>query len=148
MKFVTRANVGIDRMGCAWLVRRFVDPHAEFLFVVEGTKPLPEGAEPFDMPGVRLSHHGGHCSFVAMQKHFKLRDPVLQRIGRIIDEADTVQDETLEPAAVGLDLICRGIRLTSPDDHIALERGVMVYDALYAQLAAEASGGAQEGKRT
>jgi hypothetical protein len=147
MKFVTRADVGIDRIGCAWLVRRFVDPHAEFLFVPEGTKSLPGGAEPFDMPGARLSHHGGHCSFVAVLKHFHLKDPVLHRIGRIIDEADTVQDETLEPVAVGLDLICRGIRLTSPDDHVALERGSMVYDALYAQLAAEAPSGGQVGIR-
>ncbi|HXE53980.1 MAG TPA: chromate resistance protein ChrB domain-containing protein [Tepidisphaeraceae bacterium] len=141
MKFVTRANVGIDRMGCAWLVRRFVDRDAEFLFVSEGAKSLPQGAEPFDMPGVRLSHHGGHCSFVAMLKHFQLNDPVLRRIGRIIDEADTVQDQTLEPAATGLDLICRGIRLTSPDDRVALDRGATVYDALYAQLAAEPAEG-------
>lgn len=139
MKFVTRENVGIDRMGCAWLVRRFVDPDAQFFFVPEGAKALPEGAEPFDMPGARLSHHGGHCSFVTMLGHFKLSDPVLDRIGRIIDEADTVQDQSLEPAAAGLDLICRGIRLTSPDDHAALERGAMVYDALYAQLASEMS---------
>ena len=134
MKFVTRENVGIDRIGCAWLVRRFVDPNAEFLFVPEGAKKLPEGAEPFDLPGVRLSHHGGHCSFVAMLRHFKLKDPVLERIGRIIDEADTVQDQSLEPAAAGLDLICRGVRLTSPDDHAAIERGAVVYDALFAAL--------------
>lgn len=137
MKFVTRESVGIDRMGCAWLVRRFVDPDAQFFFVSEGAKASPDGAEPFDMPGVRLSHHGGHCSFVSMLRHFKLSDPVLDRIGRIIDEADTVQEQSLEPAAAGLDLICRGIRLNSLDDHAALERGAMVYDALYAQLASE-----------
>ena len=139
MRFVTRANVGIDRIGCAWLVRRFVDPKAEFGFVPEGSKDLPDGAEPFDIPGATLSHHGGHCSFVAVLRHFKLKDPVLKRIGRIIDEADTVQDQSLEPAAAGLDLICRGIRLTSSDDQAALQRGAIVYDALYAQLAAEAA---------
>ena len=142
MTFVTRVNVGIDRIGCAWLIRRFVDPHAEFLFVPEGTRPLPEGAEPFDMPGARLSHHGGHCSFVAVMRHFKLKDPALDRIARIIDEADTVQEAALEPAAPGLDLICRGIRLICTDDHEALERGGMVYDALYAQLSSEALGDA------
>lgn len=139
MKFVTRENVGIDRIGCAWLIRRFIDPKAEFFFVPDGTKALPEGAEPFDMPGARLSHHGGHCSFVSMLRHFKLIDPVLERIGRIIDEADTVQDQSLEPAAPGLDLICRGIRLTSPDDDTALRRGATVYDALYAALRDELS---------
>ena len=134
MKFVTLENVGIDRIGCAWLVRRFVDPDAQFFFVPEGAKALPDGAEPFDMPGVRLSHHGGHCSFVSMLRHFHLTDAVLQRIGRIIDEADTVQEQSLESAAAGLDLICRGIRLISPDDRSALERGAMVYDSLYAAL--------------
>ena len=142
MTFVTRANVGIDRIGCAWLIRRFVDPHAEFLFVPEGTRPLPDGAEPFDIAGARLSHHGGHCSFVAVMRHFKLKDPVLDRIARIIDEADTVQEAALEPAAPGLDLICRGIRLICEDDHVALERGRVVYDALYAQLSSEAPGDA------
>jgi hypothetical protein len=140
VKFVTRENVGIDRIGCAWLIRRVVDAKATFSFIPEGSKNFPDGAEPFDIPGARLSHHGGHCSFVAVLRHFKLKDPVLKRIGRIIDEADTVQDESLEPAAAGLDLICRGIRFTSPDDQAALERGAMVYDALYAQLAAEAAG--------
>ena len=139
MKFVTRANVGIDRIGCAWLIRRFVDPGAEFLFVAAGMRELPSGAEAFDIPSARLSHHGGHCSFVAVLRHFKLKDPVLERIGRIIDEADTVQDASLEPAAEGLDLICRGIRRISKSDLEALDRGGVVYDALYAQLSAEAT---------
>ena len=141
MTFVTRANVGIDRIGCAWLIRRFVDPRAEFVFVPEGMRQLPDGAEPFDIPGARLSHHGGHCSFVAVIRHFKLKDPVLDRIARIIDEADTVQEASLEPAAAGLDLICRGIRLICQNDQEALDRGAVVYDALYAQLSAEAVGG-------
>ena len=68
-----------------------------------------------------------------------MKDPILQRIARVVDEADTVQDVTLEPAAPGLDLICRGIRLTSPDDQVALERGAMIYDALYAQFASEST---------
>ena len=137
MTFVTWENVGIDRMACAWLVRRFVDPGARFLFVPEGSGDLPAGAEPFDVPGARLSHHGGHCSFHAMLREYKLHDPVLRRIGRIVDEADTVQEVSLEPAAAGLDLICRGVRLNSPDDAAVLERGALVYDALYAALAAE-----------
>ena len=110
------------------------------MFVPAGTSPLPAGAEPFDIPGVRLSHHQGHCSFHAFLREYKLDDPILARIARIIDEADTVQQALVEPAAAGLDLICEGIRLTSPDDLTALDRGAMIYEALYAKLAAEMVG--------
>lgn len=137
MKWVTWENVGVDRMACAWLIRKQIDPKAKFLFVPVGSQPLPAGAVPFDIPGVRLSHHQGHCSFHALLREYKLHDLVLARIARIIDEADTVQEVHVEPAAPGLDLICEGIRLTSPDDAVALERGALVYDALYARLAAE-----------
>jgi hypothetical protein len=139
MRWVTWQNVGVDRIGCVWLIRRHVDPKAEFLFVPEGTtgSSLPKGAEPFDIPGARLSHHGGHCSFHAVMREYKLADPVLKRIARIIDEADTVQEALVEPAAQGLDLICTGVRLASPDDPSAIDRGGLVYDALYAALAAE-----------
>ena len=137
MKWVTWEQVGVDRMACAWLLKKYIDPQAEFLFVPAGQKPLPEGAEPFDIPGVRLSHHRGHCSFHTMLREFDLTNPVLQRIARVVDEADTVQDVTLEPAAPGLDLICRGIRLSSPDDSVALERGALIYDALYAKFELE-----------
>lgn len=137
MKWLTWENVGIDRMGCAWLIRRFIDPKASFQFIPSSQANLPKGPEPFDIPGVRLSHHGGHCSFHTMLREYKLTDPMLQRIAQIIDEADTVQEATLEPAAAGLDMICRGIRLTSPNDQVALERGAMIYEALYAQLQKE-----------
>ena len=142
MKWVTWENVGIDRMGCAWLIRTRIDPSAEFAFVREGSKELPNGAEPFDVPGVKFSHHGGHCSFHAFVKEQSLDDPILHRIAQIIDDADTFQDGTMESAAAGLDLICRGIRLISPDDRVALERGGLIYDALYAQLQQDEGGGA------
>src|SRR6266508_3829091 len=109
MNWVTWEIVGVDRMACAWLIRRFIDPEATFMFVPAGQTPLPDGAEPFDIPGVRLSHHRGHCTFHTMVRTFEL-------------------------AAPGLDLICRGLQLTSPDDQVALERGALIYDALYAQL--------------
>ena len=134
MKWVTWQGVRVDRIGCAWLIRRFVDPAAELVFIPVGQMPLPEGAEPFDIPGVELSHHGGHASFHAVLRRYGLADPVLERIARIVDEADTVQEAALEPAAAGLDLICRGIRRVSRDDHDAVERGALVYDALYAEL--------------
>ena len=134
MKWVTWEHVGVDRMACAWLIRRFIDPDAAFVFVPVGYTPLPPDAEPFDIPGVRLSHHRGHCTFHTMLRVYKLTDLVLQRIARMVDEADVVQEVALEPAAPGLDLICRGLRLTSPDDYVALERGALIYEALYAQL--------------
>lgn len=136
MKWVTWENVGVDRIGCAWLIRKFVDPKAQFLFIPRGTA-IPAKAEPFDIPAVKLSHHAGHCSFYAVLKEYKLDDPVLSRIARIVDEADTVQEVKVEPAAAGLDLICEGIRLISPDDQTALDRGGEIYDALYARLASE-----------
>jgi hypothetical protein len=141
MKWVTWENVGVDRMACAWLIRKHIDAKATFVFVSKGTSELPKGAEPFDIPGVRLSHRRGHCSFHTMLDEYKLADKLLRRMARIIDEADTVQEVAVEPAAVGLDLICEGLRLTSPDDATALERGGLVYDALYARLAAEAKQG-------
>jgi hypothetical protein len=136
MKWVTWENVGVDRMACAWVIRNHIDPDAEFLFVPYGSQELPKGAEPFDIPGTQLSHHQGHCSFHTFLKHYKLIDPILQRIARIVDEADTVQEVLVEPIAAGLDAICEGIRAASPDDRTALARGALVYDALYAKLSA------------
>lgn len=136
MKWVTWENVGIDRIGCAWLILREIDPKAQFVFVPRSA-PLPADAEPFDVPDVRFSHHGGHCSFHALVEHHKLADPILRRIARIIDEADTVQAVSVEPAATGLDLICEGLRLISPNDQTAIDRGRLIYDALYARLAQE-----------
>lgn len=139
MKWVTWENVGVDRMACAWLIRRSIDPQAEFVFIARDAA-LPEGAEPFDIPGARLSHHGGHCSFYALLREYKLADAVLAKIARIVDEADTVQEVNVEPAAPGLDLICSGLRRTSPSDVVALQRGALVYDAVYAALASEMAG--------
>ena len=136
MEWVTWEEVGIDRIGSAWLIRRYVDPTAEFSFVPRGAA-LPTGAEPFDIPGARLSHRHGHSTFHTMLDEYDLRDPILQRIARMVDEADTVQEVAIEPAAPGLDLICRGLRRTSPDDQNALKRGDLVYEALYAQLTTE-----------
>ncbi len=133
MQWVTWKNVGVDRIGCAWLIRRIIDTEAEFLFIERGSQ-WSSNAEPFDIPDVRFGHHDGHCSFHALLKHSKSNDPVLHRIARIIDEADTVQAVQVEPAAIGLDLICEGIRLISSSDSEAIERGCIVYDALYERL--------------
>src|SRR5215213_436927 len=137
MTWVTWENVGVDRMACAWLIRRYIDPTAEFFFVPVGEPSLPAGAEPFDLPGVRLTHRRGHATFHTMLREYQLKDPILHRIARIVDEADVVQEVTVEPVAPGLDFICRGIRLTCADDQHTFDRGALIYDALYAQLAAE-----------
>lgn len=133
MTWVTWEHVGIDRIGCAWLIRREIDPKAKFTFIPRGAS-LPPNTEPFDIPGVRFSHHGGHCSFYTLVREHNLTDPILERIARIIDEADTVQAVNIEPVAAGLDTICEGLRLISADDHEAINRGASVYDALYARL--------------
>ena len=137
MKWVTWMGVGIDRMACAWLIRRSIDPDAEFVFIPEGSAALPPDATPFDIPGARFSHHQGRCSLRALLAAYELSDPVLARIARIVDEADTVQEVELEPATAGVDLVCRGLRRISPDDHAAVELGLTLYDALYAQLESE-----------
>jgi hypothetical protein len=134
MRWVTWKHIGVDRMACIWLIRRWIDPAAEFSFIPVGEKPLPEDGEPFDIPGARYSHHAGHCTFHGLLDQQNLQDPILQRIAQMVDEADEVQDVTLEPAALGLDLICRGLSRISRDDFEALERGSLIYDALYAQL--------------
>ncbi len=137
MKWVTWENIGVDRMGCAWLIQRFIDPQAEFLFIPSGQTPLPEGYEPFDIPGVRLTHRRNHCTFQTMLHEYKLDDPILKRIASMIDEADVTQEVMVEPVAAGLDFICQGLRLISSDDHDAVERGKLIYEALYARLSTE-----------
>jgi len=134
MKWVTWKNIGGDRMACIWLIRRWIDPQAEFLFIPAGEKSSPGNGEPFDIPGERYSHHAGHCTFHALLYAYRINDAVLKRIAQIVDEADEVQEVTVEPAALGLDLICRGLRAISKDDFEAMERGSLIYDALYAQL--------------
>lgn len=134
MKWVTWKNIGVDRMACIWLIRRSIDPKAEFRFIPIGEKSSLEEGEPFDIPGERYSHHGGHCTFYALLKENKISDPILTRIAQIVDEADEVQEVTIEPAALGLDLICRGLSHISKDDFEAMEHGSLIYDALYAQL--------------
>ena len=134
MKWVTWENIGVDRMACAWLIRRWIDPEAEFSFIHMGEKSLPEDGEPFDIPGARYSHHAGHCTFYIFLKEHNLDDPVLARIAQIVDQADEIQEVRVEPAALGLDLICRGVRRISKDDFEALEHGRLLYEALYAEL--------------
>ena len=136
MKWVTWENIGVDRIGCIWLIRRWIDPNAEFLFVPAEGVSLPKGAKPFDIPDTRYSHHGNHCTFHTLLKEYNVQDPILSQIASIIDEADLVQEINVEPIAPGLDAVCRGIRRISADDYEALERGTVLYEALYTELPA------------
>jgi hypothetical protein len=140
MKWVTWEHVGVDRMASAWLIRRWIDREAEFIFIPMRQAPLPDHSEPFDIPGAHFSHHGGHCTFYALLKESKINDLILTRIAQMIDEVDEIQEVTVEPAAFGLDLICRGLRRISKDDYEALERGSLIYEALYAELSVNENG--------
>jgi hypothetical protein len=137
VKWVTWQNVRVDRMACAWLIKRFIDPDAEFDFLPEGDTEIPRSAAGFDIPGSQYAHRRGRASFHALLAEHGLEDPVLHRIARIVDEADVVQDEALEAAAPGLDLICRGISMTSPSDATSIARGALIYEGLYAVLSEE-----------
>lgn len=129
MIWATRAGIHVDRAACAWLVRRFIDPEARFVFVDDPAE-VPAGATPFDMRGVELSHHAGDCSFETMLRHFDLDDPVLWDIARIVHEADLADERFEAPEAPGLDVICRGLSMVHSDDQV-LAVGDAIFDGLY-----------------
>jgi hypothetical protein len=133
MKYITRERPKIDRIACPWLLKRFVDPDAEFLYVPPD-RVLAEaarlGAIPYDVPGVELTHVGELCSFDAVLKKYGLRDPALDRLADIVRAADT---DTLSRSAQapGLLAISLGLSANIPDDHAMLAVGMTLYDALY-----------------
>jgi hypothetical protein len=129
VRWATRAGVHVDRAACAWLLRRFVDPEAEFVFVDDASE-VPAGATAFDMRGVELSHHGGDCSFETMLRHFGIDDPVLWDVARIVHEADLDDDRYDAPEAVGLDVVCRGLSMVRDDAAVLAATGA-IFDGLY-----------------
>lgn len=129
MRWATRAGVHIDRAACAWLIRRFVDPDAEFVFVSDPAE-VPADATPFDMRGVDLGHHGQDCSFETFLLRYELADPVLVRIGQIVHEADLEDGRYDAPEAPGLDVILRGLSMTGDDEHTLTVSGPL-FDGLY-----------------
>jgi len=136
MKWITRSRVKVDRVACPWLIRKFVDKHAEFIFVAADqvmTEAERLQATPFDIPGVELGHHGKECSFEAILKKYNLMDdPALVLLGKIVNGADT--DNTLwnQPEGPGLNAIAEGFRhLGFEDDHEVNAVESIVYDALY-----------------
>jgi len=135
MKWITRSHVHVDRVACPWLITRFIDSDADFLFVPQSQVDRvaeESGAIPFDAPGVELGHHDGKCSFETIIEHFNLKDRALLRLAKIIHSADVRGDRDLDPIASGLEAIAVGYSLRFPDDFENLERQFEVYDALYA----------------
>jgi hypothetical protein len=133
MKWVTREYVHVDRTACPWLIKRFIDPKAEFLFVpVEKIEDIvkKEKAIPYDAPGVELGHHGDKCSFDAIVEKYKIEDPAVLAVANIVRAADTDKAEAA-PEAAGLDAVMTGISIVAKDDHEAIEKARQVYDAFY-----------------
>lgn len=137
MKYVTRARAKVDRIACPWLIKRFIDAEAEFLFV-EPDRVLEtasrEGAIPFDVPGVELGHHGERCSFDAIIDHYGVKDPALLELAKIVRGADT-SNRSLTAESAGLYAVAAGFHALSParyaDDHALLDVEFPIYDALY-----------------
>lgn len=143
MKWVTRARPKTDRIACPWLIRRFIDPGAEILYVPAGevlATAEKEGARSFDAPDAEFTHRDGKCSFEVLIEDFHLQDPALERLARVVHAADIAADRDSDPLGPGLEAIGIGGLAAEADDQRLLERGCFVYDALYAwcqqQLAA------------
>jgi len=129
MKWATRTGCHVDRAACAWLIRRFVDPAAVFVFVGDPDE-VPADATAFDMPGAELSHHGGDCSFETVLARFELDDPVLWDIAKIVHEADLEDERFDAPEARGLDVLCRGLSMILEDETM-LSAARPLFDGLY-----------------
>lgn len=129
MRWATREGIHIDRSASAWLIRRFIDPEAEFAFVA-GPDDLPADTIPFDMRGVEFGHHGNDCTFETLLRRHDLADPVLWRIAEIVHEADIDDSRFDAPEAPGLDTVLRGLSMVA-DDHRVLEITGPLFDGLF-----------------
>jgi hypothetical protein len=135
MKWITRSHIHVDRVACPWLIARFIDNQAEFLFVPKSQvdrRARETGAIPFDVPGAELGHQEGRCSFESFLLQYDLKDPALLRLAGIVHAADVAADLDLDPIARGLEAIATGFSLRYPDDEENLAVQFEVYDALYA----------------
>ena len=145
MKWITRSHVHVDRVACPWLITRFIDSDAEFLFAPK-SKVLEiaqkNGAIAFDTPGAELHHQGNLCTFDVIIKQYDLTDEALLRLAKIVNAADTNRMED-DPVAAGLEAIAVGYSIRFPDDLANLEMQFEVYDALYAWCRLEVAGKGQ-----
>ena len=132
MRWVTREYVHVDRTACPWLLKRFIDPEAEFIFAPAERIPdivKKRKAIPYDLPDIELGHHGDRCSFDAFIEKYKINDPAVLELAKIVRAADT--DKPDAPEAAGLDALMTGISMDAKDDHEAIEKARTIYDAFY-----------------
>ncbi len=144
MKWITREKVKVDRVACPWLIRKFIDPEAEFLFVPGGevaAQAAAQGATPYDIDGCELGHHGEDVSFDSILKKYRLTDPALQLLAGIVRAADSHPAQP-HPAGEGLRWVAFGFSALGLSDHDILAREFIVYDALYAECQRRIGGGA------
>ena len=135
MRWITRSHVHVDRVACPWLITRFIDSAAEFLFVSKSQiskVAIETGAIPFDAPGVELGHYQSRCSFESIMEKYELNDPALLRMAKIIHAADVSSDINTDPISAGLEAIATGFSILYPNDKENLAAQFEVYDALYA----------------
>jgi hypothetical protein len=146
MRWITRKNANVDRVACPWLIRRFVDRDAEFLYVPADevmTAAEREGAIPYDVPDVELGHVDGRCSFESIMVKYGIDDPALERLAKIVHGADVAADIDIVPEARGLKAIAYGFAMVhGDDDHEKIRLETPVYDALYAWCQRAAADGA------
>lgn len=143
MKWVTREGAKTDRVACPWLIKKFLDPQAQFLFVPKDqvlAVAHREGGKSFDCPGADYTHRDGRCSFEALVETHQLADPALHLLARIVHGADVAADVGIAPEAAGLQAIAHGFAAIVMDDHRKLDLEFPVYDALYAWCQAKAAG--------
>ena len=133
MLWATRQGCHVDRTGCIWLIKRFIDPEATFSFF-QDVGEAPEEAELFDVAGARFSHHGEDCSFETFLKEYSLKDPALAEIAEIVHDADLMDEKYGRPESEGLDAVIRGMQLDLPDDKKLIHYTDVIFDGLYAYL--------------
>jgi hypothetical protein len=135
MKWVTRKGAKVDRIACPWLIKNFIDKNAEFLFVPPDevlATAAKEKAHSFDAPGAEFTHTKDECSFEVLVRHFKVTDPAVRALAKIVHGADVPADISITPESAGLNAIAGGFHLIVKDDFDNMARAFPVYDALYA----------------
>jgi hypothetical protein len=133
VRWATRRGCHVDRTACVWLIKRYLDPEAEFYFFADPT----EAPELFDVAGERLSHHGDDCSFETFLKEYELTDPILTGIAEIVHDADLMDEKYGRVESEGLDAIIRGMQLALPDDEALIRHSDATFDGLRAYLGRE-----------
>ncbi len=143
MKWITREGAKTDRVACPWLIKKFIDPQAEFLFVPRDQVvdvAQRGGGKSFDCPGADYTHRDGKCSFEVLIEAYHLQDPALKELAHIVHGADIAADVGIVPEAAGLQAVAHGFAAICADDHRKLELEFPVYDALHAWCQAKAAG--------